>query len=238
MTGRPIAQTQQRLALLGTTGPAAGQQSQRRFLIWLQKAFQTNRQTEGAAIAEAHQGLESAAEQPGLSCQQPQLLTQGQFPAGGMGPSRCSEAADRAGAVMAGGRTTIGAGQHKNSVRGEDLQDWLDQSTGMAKGVQINQVKPSPLELGLTQQRLGRNTAAGGPCHWLEVVLQQGPSIAIGIVHNDLRWHRMSPSCLQPPTQPPDAASRHQIQPLEGVLTGCCAGLMPGQQHRAIPGRP
>ena len=139
---------------------------------------------------------------------------------------------------MAGGRTTIGAGQYKNSIRAEGLQSGLDQGTGMAESIQIDQIEAPPLELGLTQQPFRGNTAAGCRRHRPEVVLQQGPPIAIGIVHHDLRGHRTGCPGLKPPAQPSDAASGHQIKPQEGLFAGCRPGLMPGQQHRTIPGRP
>ena len=149
-----------------------------------------------------------------------------------MDPRRCSEAADRAGAVMAGGRTTIGTGQHKNSIGTEGLQSGLDQGTGMAESIQINQIEAPPLELGSHNNRSAETL--------LQVAAATGPgrpraSIAIGIIHQDLRWQRIT---TQPPApaQPPDTASGHQIA-TGGVVRGLLIGLdtRPAAPNNPLP---
>ena len=77
----------------------------------IRAALQLNRRAKGAPLAEAEQRSDAAAEGPGGAGHHGDLEPQGQLPAGGMGASGGPQRAHSSGAIVAGGRSAICAGQ-------------------------------------------------------------------------------------------------------------------------------
>ena len=146
------------LGLLSATGPAP----------------QPHRRAEGAALAEAEQGLEATPQCPGRPRHTAELEAQGQLPTGGMGPGGRPQLANRRGAVVAGRGAAVGAGEIEGAIAGHRLQRQGQQGGGAAKGVEIHQLKALlPLQTS-SQQVLGREGSAAQSRLASQIRLEQG----------------------------------------------------------------
>ena len=145
-----------------------------------------------------------------------------------MGPGRRPPMANGGGSVVARGRTAIGAGQVERAAKTHRLQGQGHQACWAAKGIEVHQLKTLLALQAAGQERLGRQRrgAHPGSTQGLQVGLQQGKSVGIGIIGPYLASPR-----LQAVAQGADAAAGHPIQNPQRALTRQHAG----QEHAQIP---
>ena len=132
---------------------------------------------------------------------------------------------------MARGRTAIGAGQIQHTAKTHRLQGQGHQACGAAKGIEIHQLKTLLAQQAAGQQALGRQGRAAHPGanQGLEVGLQQGQSVGIGVIGPNGAGPR-----LQAVAQGADAAAGHGIEHPQRALVRQDAG----QEHAQIPRGP
>jgi hypothetical protein len=135
--------------------------------------------------------------------------------------------ANGGGSVVARGRAAIGAGQVEHAAKTHRLQGEGHQACWAAKGIEVHQLKTLLALQTPGQQALGRQGRGAqlDSSQGLEVGLQQGQSIRIGVIGPNLASPR-----LQAVAQGADAAAGHGIEHPQRALTRQHAG----QEHAQI----